>query len=234
MGEGQGGGEVSSGVPPILPFSHQGGRELEVAVPPPVSHREGGKEGQEKLDEQGRSRQSWRQRGSAAWGWWLAVGCMVLASLTGCSTAVGRVVGAQFVSPIYAFAVPLPGDEWQQVADEPSLLTLTHTHLAAGISISVTCEHERNVPLNILTRHLFFGLKDMQILQQESQVLNGVPTLQTVARARLDTREVQVNSYVVRRDGCVYDMVYVASPQDYARGAPSFERMIAGWRFLQQ
>ena len=147
---------------------------------------------------------------------------------------MGRVIGQQFVSPTYAFAVPLPGDEWQPVPDEPSVLTLTHAQLAAGITISVTCDRERDVPLNILTRHLFFGFKDIEVLQQGPQTFNGVLALKTVARARLDAREMQICSYVVQRDGCVYDVVYFASPQDYSRGEPSFERMIAGWRFLQR
>lgn len=145
---------------------------------------------------------------------------------------MGQVVGQQFVSPAYAFEIPLPGDNWQAVAGEPSVLTLTHTQLAAGITISVTCDRERDIPLDILTRHLFFGFKDMHILQQETQTLNGAPTLKTVARARLDAHDVQVESYVVRHAGCVYDMVYFASPQDYPRGESAFERMVAGFRFL--
>jgi hypothetical protein len=113
-------------------------------------------------------------------------------------------------------------------------LTLAHMQLAAGITISVTCHQERDVPLDILTRHLFFGFKNIEILQQAPQALNGLPALKTVARARLDGREVQLHSYVVRRDSCIYDMVYFASPQDYPRGEPSFERMVAGFRFLQR
>jgi hypothetical protein len=159
---------------------------------------------------------------------------MVLMSLTSCRATMGRVIGQQFVSPAYAFEVPLPGDEWQPVPDEPSVLTLAHRQLAAGITISVTCAQERDVPLDILTRHLFFGFKNVEVLQQAPQALNGVPALQTVARAQLDGREVQVHSYVVRRDSCIYDMVYFASPQDYSRGELSFERMMAGFRFLQR
>jgi hypothetical protein len=142
------------------------------------------------------------------------------------------VIGQQFVSPVYAFEVPLPGNEWRLAVDEPSVLTLTHPELAAGITISVTCNREPPAPLDVLARHLFFGFKDLVILRQESRPLNGVPALQTVARARLDTGEVQVNSYVAQHQGCVYDMVYYANPQDYSRGAPSFERMVAGFRFL--
>jgi hypothetical protein len=173
-------------------------------------------------------------RGRLGWRRLLAISLMPLLSLTSCRASVGRVIGQQFVSSAYAFEVPLPGDEWRPVTDELSLLTLTHSHLAAGIAISVSCDRQRDVSLSVLTRHLFFGFKNMEILQQEPQTLNGVPAMKTIARARLDGHEVQVQSYVVRRDSCVYDMVYFATPQDYSRGEPSFERMIAGLRFLQR
>jgi hypothetical protein len=163
----------------------------------------------------------------------MAIPVIVLVSLTGCSATAGRVIGQQFVSPAYAFEVPLPGDAWTPVAEEPSVLTLTHRGLAAGITISVTCHRERPAALDILARHLFFGFKDTEVLHRELRALDGVPALQTVARARLETREVQVNSYVAQRHGCIYDMVYFASPQDYHGGEPSFERMVAGFRFLQ-
>jgi hypothetical protein len=178
------------------------------------------------------SSKPWLYRRVWALSWWCTVGCLTLMNLTSCRATVGQVMGQQFVSPAYAFEVLLPGDEWQPVADEPSVLTLTHTQLAAGITISVTCHQERDAPLDILTRHLFFGFKNVEVLQQALQALNGVPALETVARARLDGREVQLHSYVVQRDGCIYDMVYFAHPQDYSRGAPGFERMMAGFRFL--
>jgi hypothetical protein len=162
------------------------------------------------------------------------MGCLTLMSFTSCRATVGHVIGQQFISPAYAFAVPLPEDGWQQVPDEPSVLTLAHTRLAAGITISVTCQQARDVPLDILTRHLLFGFKNIEILQQAPQALNGVPALKTVARGRLDGREVQLHSYVVRHDDCIYDAVYFASLQDYSPGEPSFEGMMAGFRFLQR
>jgi hypothetical protein len=166
------------------------------------------------------------------WKCYLACALVVLHGLVGCRATVGQVVGQQFVSPTYAFVVPLPGDDWRAVTGEPAVLTLTHTQFVAGISLSVTCDRDRDIPLNILTRHLFFGFKDMQMLSQDTQILNGTPTLRTVARARLDTYDVQVESYVINHAGCVYDMVYFASPRDYPRGLATFEQMVAGFRFL--
>jgi hypothetical protein len=166
------------------------------------------------------------------WKRYLACTLAVLHSVMGCHATVGRVVGQQFVSSAYAFEVPLPDHGWRAVAGEPSVLTLTHAQLTAGITISVTCDRERDLPLDTLTRHLFFGFKDRQVLSQEALTLHGAPALKTVARARLDAHDVQVGSYVIRHAGCVYDMVYFASPQDYPRGESTFERMVAGFRFL--
>jgi hypothetical protein len=158
---------------------------------------------------------------------------VILCGLTSCRATMGQVVGQQFISPSFGFEVSLPGNEWRAVSGEPSVLTLVHAHLAAGITLNVSCDGERDVPLDILTRHLFFGFKDTQILQQEPQALDGMPALKTVARARLEAREVQVQSYVARRGRCIYDMVYFAGPTDYSRGETDFARMIAGFRFRQ-
>ena len=152
--------------------------------------------------------------------------------MAGCSTAVGRVVGQRFVSPARGFEVPLPGDAWRLAASGQSVLTLTHTQLAAGITVNVTCGQDRDIPLDIRARHLFFGLKEKEVLLQESRALHGVPALKTVLRGRLDTRAIQLSSYIIVREGCVYDVVYFADPQDYRHGEAAFDRMVAGFRFL--
>jgi predicted Zn-dependent protease len=178
-------------------------------------------------------------RGACRWlrwasrrGWYLALGVVVLGYLSGCSAAVGRVTGQRFISPRYAFEVRLPGEAWQVVANDPAVLTLTHPHLAAGITVNVTCDRAGRAPLDILTRHLFFGFKHVEVLRQEPQALNGVSALKTVARAWLDARELLVSSYIIQHHDCVYDVVYFASPQDFPRGEADFERLVAQFRFL--
>lgn len=172
------------------------------------------------------------RRCSWTWSWWFAGCCIVLAGCIGCGAAAGKLIDRRFVSPAHGFEVRLPEGGWRATSDGPAVLTLTHPTLAAGITVSVTCNRERQVSLEVLTRHLFFGFKDLEILHQEPWALNGVQALQTVARARLDQDAVQVKSYVTQRDSCVYDIVYVARLEDYARGEPSFDRMLAGFRFL--
>jgi hypothetical protein len=165
-------------------------------------------------------------------GWCFALGVVVLSGLSGCSAAVGRVVGRQFESPRYAFAVPLPGDEWRVVAHEPSVLTLTHPRLAAGVTINVTCDQQGKASLDVLARHLFFGFRQVEVVRQEPRTLHGVPALKTVARAQLDARPLLVSSYILQHRDCVYDLVYFASPQDFRHGEADFEQMVAQFRFL--
>ncbi len=174
-----------------------------------------------------------RSRRHAAASWLPLVAALVaLGGMGGCSAAVGRVIGQRFVSPALAFEVPLPGDEWRPVSGGQSVLTLAHTQLAAGITINVTCDRTRDVPLDILARHLLFGFKEKEVLLQEQQTLHGVPALKTMIRGRLDMRDLRLSSYVIQRKGCVYDAVYFANPQDYSHGEAAFERMVAGFRFL--
>lgn len=172
------------------------------------------------------------QQWAAVRGWQLALGVVMLASLDGCGAAIGRVIGQQFVSARYAFEVRLPGEAWQIVTGDPSVLTLSHSQLTAGMTIDVTCQREHNASLDILARHLLFGFRDRQVLLQETHTLQGVPALKTVTSARLDSREFLVSSYILQHHGCVYDMVYFASPQDFAQSEADFERLVAQFRFL--
>lgn len=174
---------------------------------------------------------SW-SRSALLWGWYLAWGLVALSYLTSCGAAIGRIVGQQFISPRYAFEVHLPGNTWEVVTGEPSVLTLSHPKRAAGMTIEVTCDRGQSAPLEVLARHLFFGFQVREVLLQENHVVHGVPALKTVARAQLDTREFLVSSYVVQHQSCVYDMVYFASPQDFPQGEPDFERMVSQFRFL--
>jgi hypothetical protein len=49
-------------------------------------------------------------------------------------------------------------------------------------------------------------------------------------RAKLDGVPMQYDIYVMKKDGCVYDLVYVAPPARFTAGAADFERFALGLR----
>jgi hypothetical protein len=47
-------------------------------------------------------------------------------------------------------------------------------------------------------------------------------------RAKLDGVVMSYDIYVLKKDGCVYDFVYVASPDRFGEGTSAFERFVGG------
>ena len=50
------------------------------------------------------------------------------------------------------------------------------------------------------------------------------------SKATLDGAPVELDAWVLKKDGCVYDLVYAAPPSRFAAGAPAFARFVAGFR----
>ena len=83
-----------------------------------------------------------------------------------------------------------------------------------------------------MARHLFFGLKGHRTLEQGPVALDGAEALRTVVQGSLEERSVVVDSVVVRRGTCVYDLVLAAPPEAYPALRPDLDRMVAGWAAL--
>jgi hypothetical protein len=52
----------------------------------------------------------------------------------------------------------------------------------------------------------------------------------TVMKAKLDGVPLVWDAYVMKKNGCVYDMVYVAPPDRFEEGTAAFERFAQGFR----
>lgn len=97
------------------------------------------------------------------------------------------------------------------------------------IALFQSCEGEGRLPLRTLARRLFFGLKEKQVLEQRLVSLDGSEAIHTLLQAEFEGDEVKVSSYVVKKAGCVYDLVYLAPPSAFSTGLPDFERFARGW-----
>ena len=161
----------------------------------------------------------------------VALPCISLAALlAGC--AAGRVVGGGYENPITGFRIPLPPAPWVRVSIPDVEVAFRHPSAAGTIAAFSSCEGPRRAPLRILARHLFFGLKERAVLEQGPVSLDGAEALRTVMRGDQEGSPVIVESVVVRRGACVYDLVLAATSNAYAALRPDFERMAAGWRPL--
>ena len=53
--------------------------------------------------------------------------------------------------------------------------------------------------------------------------------MKTVVRAKLDGVPMKFAVWVLKKNGCVYDLAYMASPAHFDRGAPQFDRFVNGF-----
>ncbi len=150
--------------------------------------------------------------------------------LTACTS--GKVIDGFYIDQAEGFKAPFLRDGWRRIELDDVLLAFHDEARQGLIALFQSCEDEGRLPLRILARRLFFGLKEKQVLEQNLVSLDGSEAIHTLLQAELGGDEVKVSSYVVKKADCVYDLVYLAPPSSFDSGLPDFEQFVRGWELL--
>jgi hypothetical protein len=122
-----------------------------------------------------------------------------------------------------------PPSTWRRIDVEGADLAFRDDAREGSTLFNVRCgRRDDDAPLSVLTDHLVMGTTDRQIDSQETIPFDGREAMRTVLRAKLDGVPMQYDIYVMKKDGCTYDIVYVARPARFAEGAEDFERFTHG------
>jgi len=125
---------------------------------------------------------------------------------------------------------PLPAG-WRRVLVEGADLAFRDDDHDGSVLFDVRCGHaDDDAPLSILTEHLIMGTTERDFESQEIMPFDGREAMRTRLRAKLDGVPMQYEIYVMKKDGCVYDLVYVAPPDRFEDGTADFERFAGGLR----
>jgi hypothetical protein len=116
-------------------------------------------------------------------------------------------------------------------------ITVTNTRLAfrdeqaeATILVNGRCGKDGDdVPLLALTQHLFMNFTEREILEQTVVPMDGREAMHTVMRAKLDGVPKFFNAYVLKKDGCVYDLVGIWAVDKFEPYRAAFEGFAAGF-----
>jgi hypothetical protein len=158
-----------------------------------------------------------------------AVACLAL-TLTGCAST--RTAGDDGVvrSGGAAFRIGPAAPSWRRIdVDDASLAYRDEPH-RASVLLNARCgEKDGDVPLKALTAQLVMGTTDRAIASEDTLPFDGREALHTRLQAKLDGVPMAYDLYVLKKDGCVYDFVYVGEPGVMDAGAPDFERFVTGF-----
>jgi hypothetical protein len=123
---------------------------------------------------------------------------------------------------------PVPGG-WQPLRVEGADVAYRDPAREGSALFDVRCgRRDDDAPLSVLTEHLIMGTTDRELVGEETVPLDGREALHTLMRAKLDGVPMNYDIYVMKKDGCVYDLVYVAPPDRFAEGQSDFERFAHG------
>lgn len=153
------------------------------------------------------------------WAW-------VLFAFSGCG-------GPSFDGSVYrgkdvSFRVgPLQG-AWRRIEVDGALLAFRDDQSEATIAMNGRCGVDGDdVPLQALNTHLFLNFTKRRVVSQQTLTLDGREALRTELSAELDGVPREFVVYVLKKDGCVYDFMWIGA--DGAAGPDDFQRFVQGF-----
>ena len=154
--------------------------------------------------------------------------------LAGCQTQQ-VIINGTFTNPQKAYKVVLPKEGWvslrQGLGEDIAMQNLS----AGGATFAVISYRQKysNLPLDILQAHLLIGIKHRKILAKEHVTLSKQRALHTILTGKANGDEVKISSYVVEKNGWVYDLVYWAHPEQFDGALDDFEKVIKSFVFIK-
>ena len=127
-------------------------------------------------------------------------------------------------------AVGEPGDEWKRVPAGGAEYAWLRTGGSATIYADANCASRyEDGDLGSLLDHLTYGIRHGGADHQEKRVMDGREALLRTWNGALDGVAVRVGAVVLKKDDCVYDLVYIAPPPTFEAGWADFERVLSGF-----
>jgi hypothetical protein len=153
----------------------------------------------------------------------------VLTVLAGCA---GRRLDHGVYHSEHGYRVVVPGPGWTIVDDSQADLELRRVDGQAGMLAAATCRRAATRHRYAdLGRHLLLGLRERETLEDSETSLAGLRGVHLVVEGRMrDSKDrVRIETYIVKDDRCVYDLLYVAPPASFESSREEFARFVGSF-----
>jgi len=122
---------------------------------------------------------------------------------------------------------------WRPISADDALVAFRDDPANATIAINGRCHVDGDdVPLASLTQHLFLEFTNREVGSQKTLSLDGREAMRTEIDASLDGVKKHYVVYVLKKNGCVYDFMYIAEPGAGAGAVAAFDSFVQGFATL--
>jgi hypothetical protein len=103
---------------------------------------------------------------------------------------------------------------------------------AAVISINSSCRsgETADADLKALANQLTYGISDVSRRTEQKLTLQGTEALETTVQGKMNHNDIALKTVVLRKNGCIYDLLYMAPPEHFAANEPDFDKFVASLR----
>lgn len=165
---------------------------------------------------------------------WLWLSLMSVTLVAGCGGGGrGSFDGGVYQRGPIAFRLPEPPPSYRVVEVSSASLAFRDEAHEASVLVNARClSADDRTPLVALTNHLLIGATEREYVSQELEPFDGREALRTRLKAKWDGVPMMIDLFVLSKDGCVYDFVYVGAPGSYDRGGALFASFVRGFHTL--
>ena len=99
------------------------------------------------------------------------------------------------------------------------------------VTVVSSCHRNSTAPLDVLTRHLLMGTRDVQVKKRQKLKLGPNEGLNSRIVAKMEGQPIHLELFVLAKNDCVFDFSLV-SPQEIPEGdSKAFHQFIASFRY---
>lgn len=160
-------------------------------------------------------------------------GARRVAALAALTLALGACAGRRLVDGVYrapsGYQVTVPGVAWEVAAESRADLELRHRSAPAGMLANAVCDPAvARRGWDVLTRHLLIGVRDREVVEAGEAPVNGRVASHRVLEGRMRQTDdrVRIESFTLKGERCVYDLLYVAPPAAFEAWRGDFRRFV--------
>ncbi|MDH5671466.1 MAG: hypothetical protein OEZ06_04905 [Myxococcales bacterium] len=108
-----------------------------------------------------------------------------------------------------------------------------HDRRLGTISVNSTCSEYEDVPPQALLNHLLFGMEERNFRLEEEVTLDGRGAAHAIVDVSLDGVPISLEIYMLRKDGCVYDLTLTSARSRFAEARRAFATFVRGFSVLE-
>jgi hypothetical protein len=124
---------------------------------------------------------------------------------------------------------PIP-PSWRQLEVKGARVAFRDEAAESTVLVNARCGKDGDdVPLQALTQHLFMSFTARETIDQKVVPMDGREAMHTMMNAKLDGVPLSFDTFVLKKDGCVYDFVDISAPAKFAANRVVFETFVGGF-----